>query len=341
MQVEGVAFAGRPPVVRPAIRPAARAVDGLAVGPQPVTDFLQAGGLGRFDHPVRPRADVQQPVAVVADDLHQHADAQVQRMDLVVRFPAPLAAQLAAGFPQAPAVVLAHTVFDGLEISRQPASAVDQGGRLMFADELEKVVGVPVLGGEGALGVEPDDADVTVLRAELLDLGEDVLVGVAAVVGAVEQGADPVALGVVEAQHQPPALAGVGQFLADVAFEGAVLAGDLVVADLRVEVCESVVMLGREDDVLHAGVFGDFDPLVGVELGGVELLVVAVVHGVGHTPALSGPTEFLPGHAAGAPVDEQAELHVAEAPDGLGTVLRGRRGGRLGRRLGLPCACGR
>ncbi len=34
---------------------------------------------------------------------------------------------------------------------------------------------------------------------------------------------------------------------------------------------EAVVMLGGDDDVLHAGGFCDGDPCVGVEPGGIEL----------------------------------------------------------------------
>ena len=46
---------------------------------------------------------------------------------------------------------------------------------------------------------------------------------------------------------------------------------DVVAAGLRVEQGEAVVMLRRDDDVLHAGVLGELDPGVGVELHGVEL----------------------------------------------------------------------
>ena len=65
------------------------------------------------------------------------------------------------------------------------------------------------------------------------------------------------------------------KLLDDVALERRV--HDVVIGLLRVPQAEAVVVLRGEHDVLHAGVLGDVDPLVGVELRRIESLVKVVV----------------------------------------------------------------
>ena len=71
----------------------------------------------------------------------------------------------------------------------------------------------------------------------------------------------PVRLRVIEAEAQPGAVAGIGQFLDHVAAERAVGRGDLVVVGLGVEHAEAVVVPAGEDQVLHARGLGDGHPL--------------------------------------------------------------------------------
>ena len=76
-----------------------------------------------------------------------------------------------------------------------------------------------------------------------IELGAGV-VGVVAWLG-------PVGLGVVEEELDAVLVAGVGQFLADVATKGR--AHDVVVGHRRVEHAEALMVLGREHEVLGAG----------------------------------------------------------------------------------------
>ena len=85
-------------------------------------------------------------------------------------------------------------------------------------------------------------------------------------------GCGPVlSLRVVEAELDALLAALVGEFLERVALEGR--GGDDVEGvGLGVEHGEAVVVLGGDDDVLHAGGFGQRDDVVRAEAGGVELL---------------------------------------------------------------------
>ena len=58
---------------------------------------------------------------------------------------------------------------------------------------------------------------------------------------------------------------------------------------LRVEHGKAVVMLGGDDDVFLAGILGDRDPLVGVELDGVEFLGELLVLGHGDLAGAHDP----------------------------------------------------
>ena len=46
---------------------------------------------------------------------------------------------------------------------------------------------------------------------------------------------------------------------------------DVVIADLGIKHRKAVVMLGGDDDVSHAGFFGEFDPGIGIELHRIEM----------------------------------------------------------------------
>ena len=57
---------------------------------QPVADLAEALGLARLDPPVGHGVGVQGQVAVAAGAGHQHVDALLERLDLVVGLPRPL-----------------------------------------------------------------------------------------------------------------------------------------------------------------------------------------------------------------------------------------------------------
>lgn len=197
-------------------------------------------------------------------------------------------------------------------VGGQASSIVYDDVGLEFSYHFEEVFGVPVLR-LTAESVEPDDIDFAVVGADFAKLAVEefdiFVVGVGAVVGVV-----PVNGGVIVAELKTGLVAGIGQLLYDVAFEGRV--GDFVFCQLAVEHREAIVMFRGEDQIFHAGVFCDSDPFVGVEFDGIEPLVEIVVFfggdraGSAATSALppAGPAYLRTLEADGAPVDEQAEF---------------------------------
>ena len=116
-------------------------------------------------------------------------------------------------------------------------------------------------------------------------------------------------VGIVEAEPDALLLAGFGQFGHRIAFEGGRV-DDVEGRQLRAEHREAVVMLGGDDDVLAAGLFGQLDPLVGVELRRVELggeLFIFL-----HRDFLVELHPFAAAQlAVDSPVDEHAEAGLA------------------------------
>lgn len=188
----------------------------------------------------------------------------------------------------------------------------------------------------------------SVLSEQLTDLRDDFVLEVAvevflALVGEVPIVADAVGLvpvlglRIVEAQPDALALAGRRQFLHGVAMEGRRV-DDVVLAGLGVEHGKTVVMFSGDDDVLHAGVLGDGDPLVRVEPDGVEFIGEFLVvfdgnFGVVHDPLADAGDFFAIPIAGGqrieAPVDEHAETRVAPPVEAAFAFrVRGRGGGR-------------
>ncbi len=136
----------------------------------------------------------------------------------------------------------------------------------------------------------------------------------------------PVGLRIVGAPVDAAAAAGIGEQSDDVLAVGRFRAGDLVVGEFRIELAEAVVVLGGEDQVLHAGVFGELHPLVGVELHRVEHAVEVVVDLDRHVAGLflrasaafaaARPADFGAHDAHRTPVNEHAEAKVFPAFDG-------------------------
>ncbi len=98
---------------------------------------------------------------------------------------------------------------------------------------------------------------------------------------------------------------------------------DVVLADLRFIHGETVVMFGGDDQIFHAGGFGEGDDGLGVEFGGVELMGALAIFGDRDVEALHDPFGFgvrrnllaVPFAGEGgirAEVDEHAEFIVAE-----------------------------
>ena len=123
------------------------------------------------------------------------------------------------------------------------------------------------------------DGFVVEVVVEVAVLGGVPVAGVGVVVaadGGGSAGGGPVlGLRVVEAELDALLAALFGEFFEGVAFEGG--GGDDVEGvDFGVEHGEAVVVLGGDDDVLHAGGFGEGDDVVGGEAGGVESLAKAL-----------------------------------------------------------------
>ncbi len=137
-------------------------------------------------------------------------------------------------------------------------------------------------------------------------------------------------LRVVEAELDALLAALFGEFLEWVALEGS--GGDDVEGvDLGVEHGEAVVVLGGDDDVLHAGGFGEGDDVVGGEAGGIEVFGEGFVVGDGDGEVVHDPLADVVGALAvplaggdgvEAPVDEHAEAGFAP-PCHAGVALGG------------------
>jgi hypothetical protein len=133
--------------------------------------------------------------------------------------------------------------------------------------DLPRLAGAAVVAVAAVGAVEPDGEQFAVLGEQFAQL--------VAVIGEVLRAAVILVMAIpgreVDAEADAVPLAGVADFADDVAFAafpGAVL--DRVFGELGRPEAESVVMFGGEDEALHAGLLGDTDDLVGVEVGGVE-----------------------------------------------------------------------
>ena len=323
------------------------------------------------DQPFGRRADVEQEVAALRRHVDQGANQRARVFPVVVvGFEAPRIVHRHARFPiDAREPLRRHPLLGRAEVAepdlaflveaaqplpRVPHPVVDDQARpnrahvgVEVASPLIAPVGDPVT-------VEPQDIDLGILCQQLPELGLHVGLDVAAEVG-VAPGArvvvgevGPLGVGVVpihdrvvDAEPEPGAMGGLRQGLDRVALVRCRV-HDVVARDLRVEDREAVVVLGRDDDVLHTGVLGDADPLLGIEAGRVEAMRVLLVLRdrdvrPRHDP-LADPGDPLasvrPGrHGVDAPVNEHPEPRLAP-PRHARVALRrcffggGLRGGR-------------
>ena len=70
-------------------RPATGAINALTEFAQPIADFLEPPGLGRINQAIRPRADVENAIAIAPGGLDEKQDAVAQGFDGAIRLPSP------------------------------------------------------------------------------------------------------------------------------------------------------------------------------------------------------------------------------------------------------------
>ena len=242
--------------------------------------------------------------------------ARVERLHRVIRLPRPLAADRHARLPRTVELELPDALLGRVEVAGVARAVVDEDVGLDGALHVDHARAAPHV--ELLRHVVPEAEERTVvheqlagLRLHVVRVAVEVVRGarrLAAGTGEREVGMVPVAGGVVRPERETGAPTGVGELLRHVAPERRV--HDVVVRLLRVPQAEAVVVLRREDDVLHAGRLGDGHPLVGVELHGVEALVEVVVL-LHRRLASARPADLLARERHGAPVDEHAEAQVA------------------------------
>ena len=327
-----------------------RAVDGLAVGLQPGAHLPEPGDELGLDPAVGLGADVEQEIAALADDLDELADELGRAVELrLVAVVAPaVPVHGVAGLPEAGrAVGIADArgrdvVLGRAEIAEAglapPEPVVDEERRLHLEQHLADGEGPLLLVRVLPLAVEPEHGRV-VLRHQLLELvrGE---VHVAAEVGALGRpvllpgpagqviGMVPVHDRVVEPERDAGLLHRDRERAEDIL---AVLGvHDVVVGVGAVEDGEAVVVLRSDDDVLDARLLGQRGPFVGIEVDRIEIVGVVLVLLERDLEELAGPL-LAADHGVDAPVDEQAELGLAEPLQAVGTLGLGRSGGRRGR----------
>ena len=346
---------------RHAVRARGRTGDRLAIGRQPFTHLVEPPGDRLGDHPLGGRPDIQEEVAAFGGDVDQRADERPRVFPVVViRLESPGVVHRHAGFPvDAREPLRRHLLLGCSEVAEidpalliEPAQALarvahavvhEQGG----ADPAHVVVEIspplvrPIC---DPLPVEPEHVDLGVLGEQLLELGLHVGLDVATEVGigvrprvvigevrALRVGVMPVHDRVVDAEPEPGAVRRLCQGLERVPV---VRRGvdDVVARHLRIEDREAVVVLGRDDDVLHPRVLGDVGPRVGVEPCGVEAVDIRLVFGdrdvrPAHDPLADAadPLSIVRAgrHRIRAPMNEHSEPCLAP-PGHAGVALGGR-----------------
>ena len=138
----------------------------------------------------------------------------------------------------------------------------------------------------------------------------------------------PIKVGIVEVQLDAVSLAGIGQFLQDIALEGGGI-DDVIVAGLALEHREAVVVTRGDGDVTSTGILDGAYPLVGIKARWIETcgqlgILVTVDALVEHDPLAIGE------HRIDTPVDKDTELVVLELLAGLEVLLGGDIGVGLG-----------
>ncbi len=217
-------------------------------------------------------ADVQQQVAIAGHTLHQHRQTLVKRAGAAIGPIRPTAAVRTmrhrhTRFPRSFALEISDPLLGRIKVSldqrrelgrrlvvgraNEPRCAVvDQQARLQpvhHVVQLLKAVIAPVAGHV----IEPHHVDTPVIAEQFADLFAIERIVLSVVTDEVS-GVRPVAGRIIPAQFQAVSMSGIRDLSTDVPLEGSGL--DAVFRSLlRVPERESVVVLGDEYDVLHAG----------------------------------------------------------------------------------------
>src|SRR5208282_816740 len=114
-----------------------------------------------------------------------------------------------------------------------------------------------------AEAVEPHHIHLPVFCEKLGELGLEVLV-VPCIITYSVIGVMPIPRRIIESEMHPRLMAGVSQFFDDIPFEWGMHNG--VVTNLRIPHAKSAMMLSREHDIVHTGVFRELHPRGRVKL---------------------------------------------------------------------------
>ena len=286
VDVDRVAATRRGAVALPRLEARRRPDDALAVARHPRLDLGEAFDDLRLEAAVAARPDVEQQIAALPGDLAERVDEPARRLPVRVgRVVAPAIVDRQARLPAPPRRLRRHELLRRLVVAEAGEAVVDQDVGLQRADHLGQLFRAPLLRRALPAAIEPDHVDLAVVRQQLADLrehevdearpalgrrltplAEDVgLVGLSEgrVVGMV-----PIDERVVDARVEAFGSHRVEEVAHDVAAVGRALDG--VVRLLRVVHRVAVVVLRREDGVLHAEAFRRASQLAGVPRGRIE-----------------------------------------------------------------------
>ena len=223
--------------------------------------------------------------------------------------------------------LIGNAVISGRCVVSKPITeaTVNKATRLIFADHRLKLLAL--IECDRRRNIKPDKAQVAVLRQNLLDLAlalgleitREIIISVGRPIPCVAPvGLTPVSLtrlilltaavrlapveilGLVKAELKPGVATGLRKFFDDIAFERGRV-DDIVLRNARTVHRKTVVMLRREDEILHAGVTRALHPILGVEHNRIEGFCqgAVILHGnffapldplaVGMTPGSSVP----------------------------------------------------
>ena len=348
MRIDAVILLCVPAPVRLRHAGAAAVINAFAVYCHPRADLVQNFAALRREAAVRVRADVQDHIAALADALDQLADEHGRRLvariigriaPIVVHGRAKLprdafAADIAdalrrqklLGADKIAAVIrglLRNKAAEALAAGFQ--TVIDDDVRLMAAHHLHQLRRLPCLAAQFAIGiVEPEDIDLSIVRDQLLDLPVHigkitVKVDFLILIGRISaHGMDrvvvfweirvvPVDQGVIQAHAEALGAHRVHKLPHKIAPTGGVRA--LIIRQLGIKQAEAVVMLGRQDDILHSGPLCAAGPVSGIvglcrKFLHITLVLFGGDSGVAHIPFAAS------GDGIEAPMQEHTKTRI-------------------------------
>ena len=254
------------------------AVNGFGITADPSAHAEQGIALKRHHGAVAPGTDVEEVVAPTADDVHEAKELLVDLVGEAAAFlPRAVAPSLVeercGGLPRGTNLIVGDfVVCHNGEVA--PVVAQTPANHALGLEAGDKVIEFLALCGGERTHVEPDFRHGTVAGHDFLDLLHVVAMvlrghRVGVVRSDAGAGEMPVDEGEVDCKADALALAGFGKLLHGIATERSGV-DDVVVGVLRVVHAEAVVVLGSEDDGLHAGSLGKGNDGVGVPMHGVK-----------------------------------------------------------------------